>query len=95
MDKTLNNLGLCFKAGKLVHGTDAVIEGIRTKKVLYVFLANDAADNTIKKITDKAKYYSVEINNTYTSDELSAAIGKNGRMALGIIDANFLKILKK
>lgn len=95
MDKILNNLGLCLRAGKLVHGTDAVVEGIKCGKVLYVFLANDASANTIKKITDKAKYYSVEVNDTYTSSEISAAIGKNGRMAVGIIDANFLKILKK
>ena len=55
MDKILNNLGLCLRAGKLVHGTDAVVEGIKCGKVLYVFLANDASANTIKKITDKAK----------------------------------------
>ena len=48
MDKILNNLGLCLRAGKLVHGTDAVVEGIKCGKVLYVFLANDASANTIK-----------------------------------------------
>ena len=95
MNKVLNNLGLCLKAGKLCHGADSVIEGIRTKKVKYVFLANDAAINTKKKITDKAKFYSVEVNEEYTSLELSTAIGNSGRMAIGITDENFLKILKK
>ena len=95
MNKVLNNLGLCLKAGKLCHGTDSVIEGIRSKKVKYVFLANDAADNTKKKITDKAKFYSVEVNEEFTSLELSNAIGKCGRMVIGITDENFLKILKK
>ena len=95
MNKVLNNLGLCLKAGKLCHGADSVIEGIRTKMVKYVFLANDAAINTKKKITDKAKFYSVEVNEEYTSLELSTAIGKSGRMVIGITDENFLKILKK
>ena len=95
MNKVLNNIGLCFKAGKLIHGTDSVILGIQTNKVKYIFLANDASLNTKKKITDKANYYSVEVNEEYTSLELSSAIGKNGRMVLGITDENFLKILKK
>ena len=95
MNKVLNNLGLCLKAGKLCHGADSVIEGIRTKKVKYVFLANDAAINTKKKITDKAKFYSVEVNEESTSLELSTAMGKSGRMVIGITDENFLKILKK
>ncbi len=95
MSNILNNLGLCFRAGKLVHGTDSVIVGIQSKKVKYVFLANDASENTKKKILDKSKYYSVEVNEEYTSSELSAAIGKSGRMALGVTDENFLKILKK
>ena len=95
MNKILNNLGLCFKAGKLIHGTDSVILGIQTKKVKLIFLANDASENTKKKIKDKANYYSVEVNEEYTSSELSGAIGKNGRMVLGIADENFLKILKK
>lgn len=95
MNKILNNLGLCLKAGKLCHGADSVIEGIRSGKVKLVFLASNAAINTKKKITDKAKYYSVEVNEEYTSLELSNAIGKSGRMVLGITDENFLKILKK
>ncbi|MBQ9900120.1 MAG: ribosomal L7Ae/L30e/S12e/Gadd45 family protein [Acholeplasmatales bacterium] len=95
MSNILNNLGLCFKAGKLIHGSDSVIEGIKSSKVKYIFLANDASENTKKRIKDKANYYSVEVSEEYTSAELSQAIGKNGRMVLGITDEGFLKILKK
>ncbi len=95
MSNILNNLGLCNKAGKLIHGSDSVVEGIKASKVKYVFLASDASLNTKKRIKDKANFYSVEVSEEFTSDELSQAIGKNGRMVIGIIDAGFLKILKK
>ena len=95
MNKILNNLGLCFKAGKLIHGSDSVVEGIKSGKVKYVFLAKDASLNTKKRIMDKSNYYSVEVSEEFDSNELSNAIGKNGRMVLAIIDENFIKILKK
>ena len=68
MDKVLNNLGLCQRAGGLVAGEEIVIDGIRSQKVFYIFLAKDASDNTKKKLTDKANYYQVEIDDTYTSE---------------------------
>jgi len=95
MDKILNNLGLCMKASSLVCGTDIVCESLRGGHVCYIFLANDASDNTKKKILDKSKFYNVEVNMEYTSLELSKALGKSGRMVVGITNEKFLKILKK
>ncbi len=95
MDKILNNLGLCQRSGSLISGEEIVIEYIRAGKVYYVFLASDASDNAKKKINDKAKFYNVEVDNTYSSLEISTAIGKVGRMVVGITDKNFIKILKK
>lgn len=95
MDRILNNLGLCFRASGLITGEESVIEGIRSGKVLYVFLAKDASSNALKMVLDKSKFYNVEVCLDYTSDELSHSIGKNGRMVIGITDSRFLKILKK
>ena len=95
MDKILNNLGLCQRAGGVISGEEMVIEYIRADKVYYVFLANDASPNATKQIMDKAKYYNVEVDNTYSSFELSTAIGKSGRMVVGITNSGFVKILKK
>ena len=36
MNKTLNLLGLCRKAGKVCVGTDSVIEKLQNKKVSYI-----------------------------------------------------------
>lgn len=95
MDHILNNLGLCNRAGGLTTGEEAVVDGIRSGKVLYVFLANDASKNAQKMILDKSKFYNVEVCLDYTSLELSKAIGKSGRMVIGITNNNFVKILKK
>ena len=95
MDKILNNLGLCQRAGGLVSGEEIVIEYLRSGKIYYIFLANDASDNAKKMILDKASYYKVEVNNDYSSFEISSAIGKSGRMVVGITNSGFVKILKK
>ena len=95
MDKILNNLGLCQRSGSLISGEEMVVEYLRSGKVYYIFLANDASDNAKKKINDKAKFYNVEVDCTYSSVEISTAIGKVGRMVVGITDRNFIKILKK
>ncbi|MDE5714968.1 MAG: ribosomal L7Ae/L30e/S12e/Gadd45 family protein [Anaeroplasmataceae bacterium] len=95
MNKILSNLGLCQRAGGLISGEENVISLMQSGKVFYLFLANDASLNTKKKITDKAKYYQIEIDDSYTSIELSKAIGKENRMVIGITNKGFIKILKK
>ena len=95
MDHILNNLGLCNRAGGLIEGEEAVVDGIRNGKVYYVFLANDASKNATKMILDKSKFYNVEVCLDYTSYEISQAVGKSGRMVIGITNNNFVKILKK
>ena len=94
MDKILNNIGLCNKARGLVSGLEIVVEEMRKGNVCYIFLANDASENTIKMITDKAKFYNVEISMKYSSYELSQTIGKINRMVIGVTNKSFLKILK-
>ncbi len=91
----INNLGLCQRAGFLISGEDFVLDGIKSKTLYLVFLANDASLNTKKRITDKAKFYDIPVCEDFNSDELSKAIGKTNRKVLGITDANFAKILKK
>jgi len=95
MNRILGNLGLCAKASGLISGEELVIEGITSKKVCYVFLASDASSNTKKKILDKCMTYNVEVCESFSQIELSNAIGKYNRMVIGIINVNFLKILKK
>ncbi len=95
MHAILNLLGLAFRAKKVVSGEDFCVEGIRKGEIKYLFLASDAGINTTKKITDKAKYYNVTLDNRFTSSELSGAIGKNNRMVIGVLDIGFAKKMKE
>lgn len=95
MERRLSNLGLCRKAGGLVSGSDTVCEYLSSGRLYYIFLAGDASEGAKKKIRNKAEFYHVEVDESYSSAELSAAIGKTGRMVVGITNQNFLKILKK
>lgn len=95
MDKILSNIGLCNRAGGIISGEEIVCEYMASGKVFLIFLANDASDNAKKKIINKANYYNVEVVESYSSTMLSHAIGKTGRMVLGVTNKSFLKILKK
>ena len=94
MDKTLQLLSLIKKANKLITGEEFVTDAIKSKKVFLVFLASDAGVNTTKKINDKTKYYNIPLIDSYTSLELSNAIGKK-RMVIGITDLGFATSIKK
>lgn len=54
----LNMLGLANAARALVNG-ETLIKSISANKVELVLIANDASDNTKKKITDKCQFYHV------------------------------------
>lgn len=74
MDRILSNLGLAKRSGKIVSGTEMVIEGLRNNTVYLVFLASDTEKNTTKRISDKTTFYEVSLNKNYTSNDLSQAI---------------------
>ena len=90
----LNLLGLACAARKIVSG-ETLLKSIRSQKVHLVLIANDASDNTKKKLTDKCHYYGIDcyiIEENH--DTLSKAIGKK-RVAVGISDAGFADKIKK
>ncbi len=89
----LNQLGLALRARKVTIGTELTINALRQGKVFLILLASDASSNTIKKVTDKAKTYQVEVVMDYSSDELSHAIGKRDIKTIGITDRGFSQLL--
>ena len=92
MDRILSNLGLAKRSGKIVSGTEMVIEGLRNNTVYLVFLASDTEKNTTKRISDKTTFYEVK---NYTSNDLSQAIGGKNVHVIGIMDRGFAKLLKE
>lgn len=91
--KVLSLLGLAQRAGRLISGEELVVEAIRKGQATMVFLAEDAASNLTKKITDKSKTYQVEVITAFSTLELSIAVGKS-RKVLAVMDAGFTKKMR-
>ncbi|GAA0495858.1 YlxQ-related RNA-binding protein [Salinibacillus aidingensis] len=87
----LNLVGLAFRAGKCSLGEEAILKDIRSKQMKLLIIAKDAAPNTKKKFTDKCTYYDIPFVIGDDRDQLSQAMGKNGRVAVGIKDDGFAK----
>lgn len=88
-----NLIGLAQRANRIISGEELVVKAIQDNKVRLIFLANDAGPNLSKKITDKSKYYQVEVSTVFSTLELSSAIGK-ARKVLAITDAGFAKKMR-
>ena len=88
-----NLIGLAQRAGKVISGEELVVKAIQHQEATLIFLANDAGDNLTKKITDKSKYYQIEVSTVLNALELSMAIGKP-RKAIAIVDAGFSKKMR-
>ena len=58
-NKLMSMLGFAKKAGKLSSGEGITLENIKRDKALVVILANDASQNTAKRITDKSNYINI------------------------------------
>ena len=52
MEKIFGMLGLARRAGKLIYGSDAAVNAVRSGKAKAVILAADASDRT-KKLINK------------------------------------------
>ena len=92
MDKVLNFLGMCKRAGSLVTGEDGALGAVRSGEAKLAMLAADASENTSKK----AEFYSetcgiVLIRLPYSKDELGDMLGKRVCAVMAVTDKNFAK----
>ncbi len=87
-------LGLANRARKVISGEELVVKEVRQKRAKLVLLSQDASNNTMKKITDKCKFYQVPIITVNNRYQLGQAIGKEARVVVAINDAGFATKLK-
>lgn len=92
-NKILNALGLAMRAGKVVTG-DELTDAIKKKRVNIVFVANDASPRTQDDIKKLCAYKDITAVDVLNKEEISGSIGKFNRVALGINDAGFTKLIK-
>lgn len=93
-DKWTSILGLANRAGKLVTGEELVIKEIQKKRVKLVLLAQDASQNTKKKIMDKSTYYNIPVRLVPDRYTLGKSIGKEARVVVAVTDKGFSEKLQ-
>lgn len=82
-------LGLAMRSGKLSLGEYACLDTIKSGKAKYVFIANDASDNTKKRLNDKSNYRGLPVCMEFDRYELGQAIGRQYCMSIAVKDRNF------
>ncbi len=87
--KVYSYLGLAMRAGKLSDGEFSVTQAIKEFKACLVIVAEDASDNTKKKLKDACVYRNIPIVEKFDRESISHAIGKENRVAVAINDAGF------
>lgn len=95
MDKLLNFLGLCRRAGKLTTGNDAVVETVISGESEAVLIARDISPNTEKKLRktcDSHKVKLIRINRS--KDEISYAIGRFAAV-MSVTDSGFARNIER
>lgn len=94
-NRLFSNLGLAQKAGKIVSGEFATENAVKNFTAHMVIVAEDASDNTKKKMTNMTDFYEVPIYFFGTKEELGHCIGKEYRSMLAVLDAGFTKSFEK
>lgn len=90
----LQLLGLVRRANQLVTGEGFVLKAIRNQSISVVILASDAGPSSMKKLSDKAAFYHVDLITAFTKEQLSQATGMN-RSAYGVKDPGFARKLNE
>ncbi len=95
--RALSMIGLCKKAGRLAIGVPMVVDALREGKLYAVVYASFAAENSLKRVKDKAKSYEVcALALDVAPEELGHSVGKTGAVAaVGITDSCFAEAVKK
>ena len=86
MNKCYGMLGIAAKAGKLVSGTDAVLDVAKRKQAKLVIVAEDSSDKTKKEMKFICDRFNIPLMIFGNIDENSHAIGKRNRAIIAITD---------
>ena len=83
MDKALNMLGLCARAGKLAYGADAAADAVRKGRAGVVVMDEGAGPNTRKMLKNACLSHGARL---FEAADVGLLTGKGGRMAVAVLD---------
>lgn len=82
-NQVISFLGLCMRAGRITSGQEACVDLARQEEAALVLMDAAASENTRKRITDACHSHDVPLYEI-SEGELGCAIGKKGRMVVGL-----------
>lgn len=88
-------LALANKAGKVVSGSDMVMDLVKKRKAGIVFIATDISADIGAKVVDLAKRYDVPHVAVFNKDRLGAFLGKGLRSVAAIEQSGFIETVTK
>jgi len=86
MDKVLQLLSLCQRAGKIASGEFSTEEAIKGGKAYLTIVAGDSSENTIKHFKDMCSYRDIPFMLYSDKETLGHCIGKEFRASLTVND---------
>ncbi|NLD19957.1 MAG: 50S ribosomal protein L7ae [Clostridiales bacterium] len=93
--KVISYLGFAKKSGNLLSGVNTCTFAMIKGKVRLVILAEDISENSQKKILKEIRKHDVPYVKYGMSEELSHAIGAEGRSVFALCDDNFSNVILK
>ena len=93
-DKVISLLGLAERAGKIASGEFAAEKAVKIGKARLIIVAEDASDNTKKKMKNMTAYQ-VPFACYSQKELLGHGIGKEFRASLAVLDGGFAKAIEK
>lgn len=94
-NKFFGLLGLAIKAGKVQSGEFSTEKAVKSGRAFLVIVSEDASDNTKKMFRNMCTYYKVPYFEFGGREELGAAMGKQMRVSLAVLDEGFSNALRK
>lgn len=94
-NKILSLIGLAMKAGKVTSGEFSTEKAVKSGSASLVIISEEASDNTKKKFQNMCTFYEVPIYFYGTKYDLGAAIGKEFRASLSVVDKGLSNAIEK
>lgn len=93
--KIISYLGFAKKSGNLVSGVNTCTFAIAKGKAKLIIMSCDISENSEKKILKEIRKNNVPYVKYGESDELSHAVGAEGRNVFAVCDKNFAEVILK
>ena len=94
-NRILSRLGLAQKAGCIASGEYAVEKAVKGGLASLVIVAEDASDNTKKKMKNMTAFYETPLYVYGSKDDLGHCIGKEYRSMVAVLQPGFAKSVMK